>query len=350
MEHKTFPAFQVKLDAAQGIVVHSVAVFGNVDLGDDRIHPGAFVKTVTERSGKIRVLDAHNAQRLSDVIGRPVRIWEVDRMGLDPKILAKYPTATGALMAETQYLMDTPEGAGAFSRIAGGVVDEYSIGYDALDTDYTKEMIDGEEKTIRNIRTVRLWEYSPCIFAMNPATSTLSAKTATGASEGKPYDVFREGDKWRVYKVGEDGAPTGEALGEHDTEEAARNQQRALYVAEGSESASKAERATDLPTGDGAAATSQVSTKAGRVLAARNAARIRAAMETLIEIMKDAGMWDETPPAAEPPDEEEPDGMDSNQPTKQQAGPGTPPTSYGLADIDQALRELQLMEVKHGLQ
>nr|MDD5540450.1 hypothetical protein [Candidatus Neomarinimicrobiota bacterium] len=53
--------------------------------------------------------------------------------------------------------------------------------------------------------------------------------------EGKPWDVFHEGDKWRVYKVDDEGNKIGEALGEHDSEEEARSQVDALYANEGKE-------------------------------------------------------------------------------------------------------------------
>jgi HK97 family phage prohead protease len=164
------------VDSAQGIVDQIVAVYGNVDLGKDRIHPGAFTKTIAERGLKIRVLDQHNTNSIMCVIGKPLGIKEVGRDELPQDLLSKYPDATGGLWTSTQYLMDTPEGKGAFSRIAAGAVDEASIGYDALDINYTKEVIEGKQATVRNIKTIRLWEYSPVIWGMNPATTVVSSK------------------------------------------------------------------------------------------------------------------------------------------------------------------------------
>src|SRR3972149_5251496 len=45
-----------------------------------------------------------------------------------------------------------------------------------------------------------------------------------------PWLVRKVGEKWKVYKEGEDGQPVGEARGTFDTEEEARQQQKALYV------------------------------------------------------------------------------------------------------------------------
>jgi len=175
-ERKTLPFIVTKIDGDQGIVEHTVAVMGNVDLGGDRIHPGAFTKTISERGGKIRVLDAHNSNSVLNVIGKPLSLWEAGRDDLPAKVRTAYPDATGALMARTQFLMDTPEGKGAFTRIRDGAVDEYSIGYDPITADYSEEERDGKSVTVRNLKEIRLWEYSPVAFAMNPATSTLSAK------------------------------------------------------------------------------------------------------------------------------------------------------------------------------
>ena len=185
-EQKSFPAFGVKLlDAEQGIVEHIVAVMGNIDRGNDVIHPGAFVKSLMERGGKVKVLDGHDASSVLNVVGKPLEIREVGRLELPPDLIAQYPDATGALVAKTQFLLDTPEGRGVFDRIKNGAVDEYSIGYDPIVADYaTLDRPEGKT-TVRNLREVRLWEYSPVVFAMNPATSTLSAKDAKPGDEAK---------------------------------------------------------------------------------------------------------------------------------------------------------------------
>lgn len=180
-EHKSFGGIQSKiLDAEQGIVEHIVAVMGNVDMGGDIIHPGAFTKTLAERGLKVRVCDQHNTHSVLNVLGHPVEIREIGRGELPTELLMLYPEATGALVAKTQYNMETPEGRGAFKRIAAGDIGEYSIGYDAIEYDYSQS--DSKER-VRNLREVRLWEYSPVIWGMNPATMTLSAKSVIPASD-----------------------------------------------------------------------------------------------------------------------------------------------------------------------
>lgn len=52
-----------------------------------------------------------------------------------------------------------------------------------------------------------------------------------------PYIVVRRDDKWMVYKEGADKEPVGDALGEHDSEDAAQRQQRALYASDADKAA-----------------------------------------------------------------------------------------------------------------
>jgi HK97 family phage prohead protease len=269
MEHKNFPAIAIKiLDEDEGIVEHVVTVFGVLDLGNDISHPGAFTKTLRERGQKIRVLDSHKADSVMNVLGKPLEIREIGRHELPSDVINEYPEATGGVLARTQFFLDTPEGKGAFTRIKHGGVDEWSYGYDALDVDYSKATSkNGDAVRARNLRTLRLWEYSPVLWGMNPATATVSAKadekdlTVEPAivptenaepAEGKPWDVFTQDEEFCVFKLDEDGERTGDTLGCHPTEEEAQAQVAALYASEKAD-ADKAEwsRAfiNDLPDG-----------------------------------------------------------------------------------------------------
>jgi HK97 family phage prohead protease len=178
-EHKSFPVFLIKADSDLGIVEAIVAVIGNIDYGDDIIHPGSFVKTIIERSSKVRVLDNHNSNSNMDVIGKPIEMRELGKSELPSALTDKYPMATGGLFTKTQYAIDTPEGLGVFKRIQGGFIDEYSIGFSIPRGKWDVSEIslpDGTKKRVRNIREVKLYEYSPTPFAMNDATMTLDAK------------------------------------------------------------------------------------------------------------------------------------------------------------------------------
>lgn len=193
---KAFPATVTAIDEDQGIVEAIVNVFGIIDDGDDIVHSGAFTKTLSENGRRVRVLDSHNNRSALSVVGRPVEMREVTRGELPSEILQQHPEATGGLYTKTQFLLNTPEGRGIFERIKAGALNEYSIGFDALDTDISKvdDPVTGKPKVVRNIRQCRLWEYSIVTFGMNQSTTTIGVKSAE--KEMTPDGpIMRLGDK-----------------------------------------------------------------------------------------------------------------------------------------------------------
>jgi HK97 family phage prohead protease len=190
MEHKQTDAVVTSVDEEQGIVEAIWAVMGNVDEGNDRIHSGAFTKTFTERGGKVALLDNHRTDSVMSALGTVVALKETNE--LPAQIEETYPDATAGAWGQFQFLMDTPEGEGAFKRLKAGAVSKWSFGYDVLDKDYTtEETKDGEEITVRNLRTIKLYEVSPVLFAMNEATTTTDAKNAPAEeSDDEKSDVI----------------------------------------------------------------------------------------------------------------------------------------------------------------
>ena len=174
-EHKNFPVYIVNADEAEGVVEAIVNVFGIIDLGGDIIHNGAYTKTLNERGNqvKVRVLDSHDTSSIMKVIGKPLEVREIDQAELArlaPEVVMEHPEATGGLYTKTQFLMMTPEGFGAFHRLATKAVDEWSIALDALQTDIGKARTpEGKEITVRNIWQIRLYEYSPGHLGHEPS-------------------------------------------------------------------------------------------------------------------------------------------------------------------------------------
>lgn len=165
------------LDEDQGIVEHIITVFGVPDKGSppDISHPGSFKKTIQERQDNVLVLDMHNMNSVMNVLGKPLGIEEVDRSQLPDSILEKFPEATGGVKATTKFFLDTPEGAGAFARIKNGGLREWSYGFDALDVDMSTVTYRGKKVRARNLRTIKLYEYSPVLWGL-AESATLSAK------------------------------------------------------------------------------------------------------------------------------------------------------------------------------
>lgn len=261
MEHKQTEPIILNTDDDQGIVEAIWAVMGNIDGGNDVIHPGAFKKTFSERAGQVNLLDNHRTDSVMASLGNVLELREMSKGELPGELTQKYPEATGAAWGRFQFLLDTPEGKGAFTRIKQKSVKGWSFGYDTTKRDHDSIERDGQKVTVRNLRELKLYEVSPVLFAMNEATLTTGIKAQP--SEGKPYVVVEEEGQYCVYRADDEGQPMGKPMGKHPTRGEAQAQVSALYANEG---------------------------KAGRVLSGRNATRIRAALDALNETLKEAGL------------------------------------------------------------
>lgn len=329
-EYKTTIALGTKA-SDQGIVETVFAVMGNVDEGGDIIHPGAFSKTFAERGLRVKVLDHHRRDSIMNVIAKPLELRELQRDQLPGDVLAKCPDATGGAYAKVQFLLNTPEGAGAFERIKSGAVDEWSFGYDALDADYGRTMKNGAEVTVRNLRSIRLHELSPVLWGMNPATATVSAKgeeTKPAPEAGESRDDYLSRC---IPQVLDEGTATD-------------NDQAVAICSSMFERAGKA-----AEEGHMAEPETDTERKAGRVIAKRNAERLARALAELNDVLKDAKLLD-VPDEDEDDDEEE-----QPAPAKQAAvevdsvtagaGPVAPPTHKRRAVVETLRMQQQQLEV-----
>ena len=118
------------------------AVFDSVDSGGDVIEKGAFAKTISEDFERIKILSQHQDYELP--IGKPLELREDDK-GLFVRAKISY----------------TQKGRDIQTLLKDGVLNELSIGYDAVDFYF-----DGDTR-IRHLKEVRLWEISVVTWAMN---------------------------------------------------------------------------------------------------------------------------------------------------------------------------------------
>jgi len=180
MEYKSFISTK-EVDGRR--VTGFAAIFGNIDLGADRIHKGAFKKTIKEGMDHIRHLWQHN---FSDPpVAVITNMEEATRAKLPDTIKDKYPEATGGLLVEREYL-DTPRGEEVLQGIVKGAIKEMSFGYDPIKYDF--EEIKGQGLLVRNLRELRLHDISDVNWGMNQAT--IASKSAvpykdTGKDEGE---------------------------------------------------------------------------------------------------------------------------------------------------------------------
>ncbi len=125
----------------------------DIDLGQDQIEKGAFKKTIAERFPKndIKILWQHDYNK---PIGLPVSMVE-DSKGL--YIVGK--------------VSNTTLGNEALELMNDKVVDKMSIGYDVVKDDIS------EDGSIRYLKELVLYEFSPVTFPMNTGADILSVKT-----------------------------------------------------------------------------------------------------------------------------------------------------------------------------
>lgn len=141
-EYKSF-VFQLEdANEESGEFSGYAAVFGNVDSGRDVIERGAFSKTIREDFDRIKILSQHNDCELP--VGKPLELREDDK-GLF--IRGK--------------ISDTAKGRDIQTLMKDGVLNELSIGYDAVEFDYDSE------QGVRRLKEIKLWEVSIVTWAMN---------------------------------------------------------------------------------------------------------------------------------------------------------------------------------------
>lgn len=141
---REYKSFKFELESADesGEFSGYAAVFGNKDSGGDIIEKGAFSKTIREDFDHIKILSQHTDCELP--IGKPLELRE-DDMGLF--IRGK--------------ISDTAKGRDIQTLMKDGVLNELSIGYDAVEFDYDSE------QGVRRLKEIKLWEVSIVTWAMN---------------------------------------------------------------------------------------------------------------------------------------------------------------------------------------
>lgn len=148
--------------ASDGTLEGYLSTFGNVDLGNDVVQPGAFDETIKElkAGGGIPLLADHVAST-SHVLGT---IYDAvpDSRGL--KIKARFSSA--------------PSAQDVRIKLVEGHVRKMSMGYEAKA--YSFQDIEGKG-TVRSLDAVHLWEGSVVVFPMNTDADITRAKSLVGA-------------------------------------------------------------------------------------------------------------------------------------------------------------------------
>lgn len=203
MEHKTYRAeIKAAADGAEpGTFTAVVSVFGNVDLGGDRVLPGAFTQSLADWQAKgdpIPVIWSHAWDNPDAHIGYVTSAKETPQ----------------GLEVQAKLDVERPFAAQVHHLLVNRRVTQFSFGYFAKDT----QMVTEGDQTIREIKTIDLFEVGPTLLGMNPATELLQAASAVtrGAKAGRVLSAKNEAKVRAAYDalgevltaLGEDGKST----------------------------------------------------------------------------------------------------------------------------------------------
>lgn len=141
-EYKSFKFAIESANDESGEFSGYAAVFGNEDDGHDIIQKGAFTKTIADDFDRIKILSQHESYDLP--IGKPIELRE-DEKGLYIK----------------GKISNTSKGRDILTLMRDGVLNELSIGYDAVGVEF-----DGKTG-VRYLKEIKLWEVSIVTWAMN---------------------------------------------------------------------------------------------------------------------------------------------------------------------------------------
>jgi len=155
---KDFP-LEFKTIADDGTFEGYGSVFGNVDLGGEKVMPGAFVGSLARhrREGtKVKMLWQHNANE-------PIGVW--DDLAEDAK----------GLWGKGRLVLDVQRAREVHSLAKSGAIGGLSIGY--------REVKVTPDGNVRNLDELDLYEISPVSFPMNRRARIETVKSVL--DEGK---------------------------------------------------------------------------------------------------------------------------------------------------------------------
>jgi HK97 family phage prohead protease len=136
VDHHSF-SLRIKSVAADGSFTGLGAVYNVVDLGGDKILPGAFSRTLAG-SKQFPLLWQHSP---SDPIGS-----------------VKVTDSAQGLMVEGQLLLSDPTAQKAYSFLKAGILKGLSIGYETVKASFVDD--------VRELSELKLWELSVVTFPM----------------------------------------------------------------------------------------------------------------------------------------------------------------------------------------
>jgi len=144
LEYKSTQGPIKDLDMKRRVVTGYLSSFGNEDKTGDIMEHGAFTKSLNERKDQIFFLNQHKWEQPHGKF----QVLQEDRKGL---------------YFESTPLLDTTYSSDLLKLYEAGIINEHSIGYTAIKHD-------NDQKGIRHLREVKLYEGSNVTIGANPDT------------------------------------------------------------------------------------------------------------------------------------------------------------------------------------
>lgn len=161
--------FELKASGASGKFEGYGAVFGNKDLGDDIILPGAFEEVKTTSDGMLRIALYHD-------------LWQLAGK-------ARFTQDDHGLHIDGQMNLNVSYAKDAYELMKDGTLDGMSVGFNILPGGSAWES-HGDE-AVRIISKAELWEVSIVPFGMNPEAKIDSVKEAFSV---RSFEKFLRGE------------------------------------------------------------------------------------------------------------------------------------------------------------
>lgn len=154
------------------------SLFGQVDLGKDKVMRGAFRRSLAKRHPDgIRMLFQHDP---SEPIGR----WTVIR-----------EDASG-LFVSGQIIQSSQKGREVLDLLRQGAIDGLSIGF------RTERSRTDRKTGVRSILEADLWEISIVTFPMLPGARVQHVKSVSGPNQSRALPSVRSFERWLMQDAG----------------------------------------------------------------------------------------------------------------------------------------------------
>ena len=165
--YKTIKSEVSTVDAAEGIVEAYVNSMGVIDADNEIIDIGAFDKSIQKGGQSVAWFHDQSAPVGKVIDAAPIELAADEEEGGRRK---------GRLKAIMQFNLNTQRGKEAFADVQFGSVNEWSVGFRALEDDL--ERLDGGDN-IRVIKNLDWVEVSPVLRGASPNTQTITSKSAS---------------------------------------------------------------------------------------------------------------------------------------------------------------------------